>query len=119
MDLELRDSIAIVTGSSRGLGQASARALAAEGCLVALCARGEERLQAAARDVAAASGGRCSGDLAISLVTTATSFSGTSGDSSRIGVGWLLRRASSRSCWFSPGNGSLPVIISYVTSASE
>lgn len=58
MDLDLRDRIAIVTGSSRGLGLATAHALAAEGCLVALCARGEGRLEAAARDVAAAAGGR-------------------------------------------------------------
>jgi len=56
MDLELRDKVAIVTGSSRGLGLASARALAAEGCLVTLCARSEETLAAAARDVAGVAG---------------------------------------------------------------
>jgi 3-oxoacyl-[acyl-carrier protein] reductase len=39
MNLHLHDSVAIVTGSSRGLGLASARALAAEGCRVTLCAR--------------------------------------------------------------------------------
>jgi len=52
MDLGLRDRIAIVTGSSRGLGLASARALAAEGCLVCLCARHESTLEHARRDVA-------------------------------------------------------------------
>jgi 3-oxoacyl-[acyl-carrier protein] reductase len=36
MDLQLEDSVAIVTGSSRGLGLASAKALAAEGCRVVL-----------------------------------------------------------------------------------
>ena len=51
MDLQLRDKVAIVTGSSRGLGYASARALAAEGCLVALCARTEARLLEAAREI--------------------------------------------------------------------
>jgi 3-oxoacyl-[acyl-carrier protein] reductase len=51
MDLQLRDKVAIVTGSSRGLGDASARALAAEGCLVALCARTEARLLEAAREI--------------------------------------------------------------------
>ena len=51
MDLQLRDKVAIVTGSSRGLGYASARALAAEGCFVTLCARTEARLLAAARDI--------------------------------------------------------------------
>jgi 3-oxoacyl-[acyl-carrier protein] reductase len=39
MDLELRGKIAIVTGSSRGIGRAIALALAAEGCRVVLCAR--------------------------------------------------------------------------------
>ena len=56
MDLGLRDKVAIVTGSSRGLGLASARSLAAEGCRVCLCARTETRLAAAARDVAGVAG---------------------------------------------------------------
>jgi 3-oxoacyl-[acyl-carrier protein] reductase len=54
MDLGLHDKVAIVTGSSRGLGLASARALVAEGCRVCLCARGEERLAEAAVEVEAA-----------------------------------------------------------------
>jgi 3-oxoacyl-[acyl-carrier protein] reductase len=49
MDLQLQDKVAIVTGSSRGLGLASARALAAEGARVTICARGAERLEEAAR----------------------------------------------------------------------
>jgi 3-oxoacyl-[acyl-carrier protein] reductase len=50
MDLELTDKVAIVTGSSRGLGLASAEALVKEGCRVCLCARGESALrQVAAR----------------------------------------------------------------------
>ena len=48
MNLELNDKVAIVTGSSRGLGLASARALLAEGCRVCVCARGEEGLKTAA-----------------------------------------------------------------------
>jgi 3-oxoacyl-[acyl-carrier protein] reductase len=56
MDLGLRDKIAIVTGSSRGLGLASATALAAEGCRVTLCARTAETLASASRAVAAAAG---------------------------------------------------------------
>jgi 3-oxoacyl-[acyl-carrier protein] reductase len=48
MNLDLTNRVAIVTGSSRGLGLASARALAAEGCNVVLCARGEPALAAAA-----------------------------------------------------------------------
>ena len=51
MNLELNDSVAIVTGSSRGLGLASARALLAEGCRVCICARGEERLNQAAAEL--------------------------------------------------------------------
>ena len=48
MNLKLTDKIALVTGSSRGLGFASARALIDEGCKVAICARGIERLEQAA-----------------------------------------------------------------------
>jgi 3-oxoacyl-[acyl-carrier protein] reductase len=54
MDLGLSDKVAIVTGSSRGLGLASARALVAEGCRVCICARGSERLAEAAIEVDAA-----------------------------------------------------------------
>jgi len=57
MDLGLTDKIAIVTGSSRGLGLASAKALAAEGCRVCLCARGEARLKEAADEIARVAAG--------------------------------------------------------------
>ncbi len=53
MDLGLTDQVAIITGSSRGLGLASAAVLAAEGCRVTLCARGGERLEQAAVEVRA------------------------------------------------------------------
>ena len=56
VDLGLRDKIAIITGSSRGLGLASATALAAEGCQVCLCGRTEATLAAAAKSVGAAAG---------------------------------------------------------------
>ena len=49
MDLQLGGKAVIVTGSSRGLGLASARALVAEGCRVCLCARGAAALEEAAR----------------------------------------------------------------------
>jgi len=55
MDLQLTGKAAIVTGSSRGLGLASARALAAEGCRVCLSARGAEALEKAAADLRALS----------------------------------------------------------------
>jgi len=54
MDLGLTDKVAVVTGSSRGLGLASARSLVAENCRVVLCARGEETLAEAALEVEAA-----------------------------------------------------------------
>jgi 3-oxoacyl-[acyl-carrier protein] reductase len=57
MNLGLDDKVAIVTGSSRGLGLAIASALAAERCRVCLCARSEAPLREAAQGVAAAAGG--------------------------------------------------------------
>lgn len=44
MDLGLEGRVALVGGSSRGLGRAIAEALAAEGCRLVLCARDEEQL---------------------------------------------------------------------------
>jgi len=52
MDLKLSGKRALVTGASSGLGLGCARALAAEGAEVALVARSEERLAAAAESVA-------------------------------------------------------------------
>src|SRR3954453_9974202 len=51
MNLDLSGKVAIVPGSSRGLGLACARALVDEGCRVTICARGKEALDAAARDL--------------------------------------------------------------------
>jgi 3-oxoacyl-[acyl-carrier protein] reductase len=45
MELGLRDRVAIVTGSSRGIGRAIATSLAAEGARLILNARGAEALQ--------------------------------------------------------------------------
>jgi 3-oxoacyl-[acyl-carrier protein] reductase len=54
VNLELTHKVAIVTGSSRGLGLACARALLEEGCRVTICARGQEKLSAAAEELRAA-----------------------------------------------------------------
>jgi NAD(P)-dependent dehydrogenase (short-subunit alcohol dehydrogenase family) len=56
MDLGLRGKRALVTGGSRGIGKAVARVLAEEGCDVAVAARGREALEAAAAELAAATG---------------------------------------------------------------
>jgi len=51
VNLGLTGKVAIVTGSSRGLGLASAEALLQEGCLVTICARGEARLKEATAEL--------------------------------------------------------------------
>ena len=67
MDLGLTNKVALITGSSRGLGLASARSLATEGCRVMLTARGAEALATATSELRALAGadaiGSCSGDL--------------------------------------------------------
>ena len=56
MDLGLRGKVALVAGSSQGLGRAIAEELAAEGAAVALCARNEKTLGEVQRAIAGASG---------------------------------------------------------------
>jgi 3-oxoacyl-[acyl-carrier protein] reductase len=51
MDLGLSGKVALVGASSKGLGKASALALAREGARVAICARTEADLQAAAEEI--------------------------------------------------------------------
>jgi NAD(P)-dependent dehydrogenase (short-subunit alcohol dehydrogenase family) len=58
LETGLRGKTAIVTGGSRGIGRAIARALAAEGVSVAICARTAADLEAAAREIAAETGSR-------------------------------------------------------------
>lgn len=67
MDLRLQGKRALVTGSSIGLGEGIARALAAEGVAVAIHGRQSERTHAVAKDIVS-QGGRAVvvlGDLTI------------------------------------------------------
>jgi 3-oxoacyl-[acyl-carrier protein] reductase len=54
MDLGLAEKVAIVTGSTRGLGFAAAKALLSEGCRVTICARGEEGIASAVMELRSA-----------------------------------------------------------------
>jgi len=56
MDLGLKGKCALVTGATQGIGRATALVLAREGAKVALVARGQERLDQTAKEIAAAGG---------------------------------------------------------------
>ena len=56
MDLQLKDKIAVVTGASKGIGRAIARALAREGVNLVLMARGMDALAATAADLSSQHG---------------------------------------------------------------
>ena len=56
MDLGLKGKVALVAAASKGLGRAVAHELASEGARLAICARDARTLEAAARDIAAATG---------------------------------------------------------------
>ncbi|MGA2770428.1 MAG: SDR family NAD(P)-dependent oxidoreductase [Bryobacteraceae bacterium] len=56
MSGKLTGKTAVITGASRGLGEAMALALAAEGARIALVARDRERLDAVAAEIRAANG---------------------------------------------------------------
>jgi len=53
MDFGLKGRVAAIGGASKGIGRASAFALAAEGCRVAISARGEDALNATADELRA------------------------------------------------------------------
>jgi len=58
VELGLKGRAAAVAAASRGLGRATARALAAEGCGVAVCGRDAERIREAAAAIAGETGAR-------------------------------------------------------------
>lgn len=51
MNLGLKGKVTVVTGASRGLGRAIAMGLAAEGCRLVVCARGQEALEAVREEI--------------------------------------------------------------------
>ena len=53
MDLELKDKVALITGTSTGIGRQIAKTLAAEGVRIAMVARRGELLQTLADEIAA------------------------------------------------------------------
>ena len=61
MDLRLKGKRALITGSSRGLGYATALGLAIEGCKVAINSRDEAKVFAAAARISAETGGTALG----------------------------------------------------------
>jgi NAD(P)-dependent dehydrogenase (short-subunit alcohol dehydrogenase family) len=56
VDLGLRDRVCVITGSTGGIGLATARLLAQEGARVVVCGRDQERVERARRDSGAALG---------------------------------------------------------------
>jgi 3-oxoacyl-[acyl-carrier protein] reductase len=58
MELGLRGKCALVCAASRGLGKASAQALAAEGAAVAICGRHADTVERAAADINRSTGAR-------------------------------------------------------------
>jgi len=56
MDLGLKGRVAIVTGSSQGIGKAIALGLSQEGVRVSICARNEKQLNETAKEIRSATG---------------------------------------------------------------
>src|SRR6516162_8412399 len=106
MDLKLAGKVVLITGSSRGIGLATAKAFAAEGCRLMLSARSagplaeaETALRASTADVAAHSADVSKPDEAAGLVQAAVAAFG--------GIDVLINTAGG-------GGGGAPVPITRV-----
>ena len=89
MELHLDGKVAVITGSSRGLGLASARSLAAEGARVCISARGAERLADAVAELRAVARGAAAesrGGAAELGSAPAGASNGSAADESVIGI---------------------------------
>ncbi|RFU88463.1 SDR family NAD(P)-dependent oxidoreductase [Streptomyces triticagri] len=77
MDLGLKDRVYVVTGATRGLGNATARELVADGAKVVISGRDEQRVAAAAADLGESAVGvaadNADPDAAARLIETARS----------------------------------------------
>ena len=85
MKLSLEGKIAIVTGGSKGIGRATALALAEEGVSVAICARGMADLENSANEIRSKTGQKVIAvqadtgkpdDIKILVATTVTELGG-------------------------------------------
>jgi 3-oxoacyl-[acyl-carrier protein] reductase len=77
VNLDLTNKTAVVTGSSKGIGLAIARALVAEGCNVTICARGVAALDAAAAELRSVTDGAAERVLAVTADLAAADGPGT------------------------------------------
>jgi NAD(P)-dependent dehydrogenase (short-subunit alcohol dehydrogenase family) len=83
MDLGLRDAAAVVSGGSKGMGRAAAECLAADGCRVAVLARGQ-----AALDDTVAALGRAGSPDAVGLSVDLADEAAVRDAFDRIGTRW-------------------------------
>ena len=72
MDLGLKDKVALVAATSKGLGKAAAMSLAGEGCRVTMCARNTDVLAKAAEEVRQATGAQVPLDFCGKVLTVAS-----------------------------------------------
>ena len=79
MDLELTGKVALVTGGSKGIGKAIARALAQEGVDVAIAARTQDTLEATAAELGAETGRRIGARTQDTLEATAAELGAETG----------------------------------------